>query len=131
MLNKKLTTANVTVKNDENQQTRNDDVLDSRGNQQMATVEWNQQKASTSSWCLELAIAKRCRLNKVIRQRFALAIRFSRGFRDKIQQVQHSRETSRFDDVILSIEEAGGSNRDVIISIIEAADDLRELDVNC
>ncbi|KZV28045.1 hypothetical protein F511_31813 [Dorcoceras hygrometricum] len=94
MLNKKLTTANVTVKNDENQQTRNYDVLDSRGNQQMATVEWNQQKASTSSWCLELAIAKRCRLNKLIRQRFALAIRFSRWFRDKIQQKQLKNESA-------------------------------------
>ncbi|KZV40634.1 hypothetical protein F511_34398 [Dorcoceras hygrometricum] len=53
----------------------------------MATVEWNQQKASTSSWCLELAIAKRCRSNKLARQRFAFALRFSRWFRAKNQQI--------------------------------------------
>ncbi|KZV13863.1 putative UDP-3-O-acylglucosamine N-acyltransferase 2, mitochondrial [Dorcoceras hygrometricum] len=77
MLNKKLTTANVTVKNDENQQ--------------MVRA---QQRASTSSWCLELAIAKRCRLNKLIRQRFAFAIRFSRLFRAKIQQKQLKNESA-------------------------------------
>ncbi|KZV20701.1 hypothetical protein F511_09678 [Dorcoceras hygrometricum] len=61
--------------------------------QQMATVQWIQQKrkdkdsadeiisrkiyqqrASTSSWYLELAIAKRCRLHKLIRQRFAFVL---------------------------------------------------------
>ncbi|KZV36832.1 hypothetical protein F511_03556 [Dorcoceras hygrometricum] len=37
-----------------------------------------QQRASTSRGNLELAIAKRCRLHKLIRQRFAFALRFSR-----------------------------------------------------
>ncbi|KZV34894.1 separase-like [Dorcoceras hygrometricum] len=73
--------------------------------QQMATVEWIQQKrkdkdsvddmniyqqiASTSSWYLELAIAKRCRLHKLIRQRFAFAL--------WIQQMLFAmRKTSRY-----------------------------------
>ncbi|KZV36304.1 hypothetical protein F511_21417 [Dorcoceras hygrometricum] len=34
--------------------------------------------STTSQWYLKLAIAKRCRLDKWIRQRFAFALRFSR-----------------------------------------------------
>ncbi|KZV51687.1 hypothetical protein F511_30100 [Dorcoceras hygrometricum] len=34
----------------------------------------------TSRWYLKIAIAKRCRLDKWIRQRFAFALRFSRWF---------------------------------------------------
>ncbi|KZV25469.1 glycerol-3-phosphate acyltransferase 1-like [Dorcoceras hygrometricum] len=41
--------------------------------------------STTSSWCLKLAIAKRCRLHKLIRQRFAF-VRFSRWFCAKNQQ---------------------------------------------
>ncbi|KZV35501.1 hypothetical protein F511_32921 [Dorcoceras hygrometricum] len=103
LLSAVMTSAYLVEKATSSNDDRNDDVLDLRGNQQMATVEWNQQKASTSSWCLELAIAKRCRSNKLARQRFAFALRFSRWFRAKYQQVQHSRETSRLDDVIISI----------------------------
>ncbi|KZV53697.1 hypothetical protein F511_38747 [Dorcoceras hygrometricum] len=40
----------------------------------------NQQRASTSRGNLKLAIAKRCRSNKLVRQRFAFALRFSRWF---------------------------------------------------
>ncbi|KZV20668.1 U-box domain-containing protein 44-like [Dorcoceras hygrometricum] len=36
--------------------------------------------STTSQWYLTLAIAKRCRLDKWIRQRFAFALRFSRWF---------------------------------------------------
>ncbi|KZV55984.1 FRIGIDA-like protein 3 [Dorcoceras hygrometricum] len=57
--------------------------------QQMATVEWIQQKRKvkiSSSWCLKLAIAKRCRLHKLIRQRFAFA--------PKIQQMLFALITS-------------------------------------
>ncbi|KZV31951.1 hypothetical protein F511_41006 [Dorcoceras hygrometricum] len=46
----------------------NDDISDNVSNQQEATVQ-------TSSWYLKLAIAKRCRLNKSIRQRFAFALK--------------------------------------------------------
>ncbi|KZV36167.1 hypothetical protein F511_22835 [Dorcoceras hygrometricum] len=45
-----------------------------------------QQRASTSSWYLKLAIAKRCRLHKLIRQRFAFAL--------KIQQMVCDDKTS-------------------------------------
>ncbi|KZV15553.1 hypothetical protein F511_43879 [Dorcoceras hygrometricum] len=50
-------------------------------------LQWNQSRG------LKLAIAKRCRLHKLIRQRFAF-VRFSRWFCAKNQQVQLSRETS-------------------------------------
>ncbi|KZV15873.1 hypothetical protein F511_30126 [Dorcoceras hygrometricum] len=53
-----------------------------------------QQRASTSSWCLKLAIAKQCRLHKLIRQRFAF-VRFIRWVCAKNQQILLSRETSR------------------------------------
>ncbi|KZV37401.1 hypothetical protein F511_01269 [Dorcoceras hygrometricum] len=46
----------------------NDDVSSNVSNQQEVT-------AQTSSWYLKLAIAKRCRLNKSIRQRFASALK--------------------------------------------------------
>ncbi|KZV48568.1 polyol transporter 5-like [Dorcoceras hygrometricum] len=46
----------------------------------------------TSRWYLKLAIAKRCRLDKWIRQRFAFALRFSRWFRAKNQQNTFERE---------------------------------------
>ncbi|KZV36415.1 hypothetical protein F511_22888 [Dorcoceras hygrometricum] len=46
----------------------NGDVSSNVSNQQEATVQ-------TSSWYLKLAIAKRCRLNKSIRQRFAFALK--------------------------------------------------------
>ncbi|KZV36095.1 beta-glucosidase [Dorcoceras hygrometricum] len=36
--------------------------------------------STTSRWYLTLAIAKRCRLDKWIRQRFVFALRFSRWF---------------------------------------------------
>ncbi|KZV39990.1 hypothetical protein F511_15242 [Dorcoceras hygrometricum] len=39
----------------------------------------NQQRATSSRGNLELAIAKRCRSNKLVRQRFAFAIRFTDG----------------------------------------------------
>ncbi|KZV32643.1 hypothetical protein F511_14767 [Dorcoceras hygrometricum] len=45
-----------------------------------------QQRASTSSWYLKLAIAKRCRLHKLIRQRFDFAL--------KIQQMVCDDKTS-------------------------------------
>ncbi|KZV53558.1 hypothetical protein F511_27107 [Dorcoceras hygrometricum] len=50
----------------------------------------NQQRASTSRGNLKLAIEKRCRSNKLVRQRFAFALRFSRWFRAKNQQALHS-----------------------------------------
>ncbi|KZV58089.1 hypothetical protein F511_31830 [Dorcoceras hygrometricum] len=53
---------------------RNDDISSNVSNQQEATVQ-------TRSWYLKLAIAKRCRLNKSIRQRFAFAL--------KIQQMAY------------------------------------------
>ncbi|KZV26013.1 hypothetical protein F511_03886 [Dorcoceras hygrometricum] len=43
-------------------------------------LQWNQSRG------LKLAIEKRCRLHKLIRQRFAFALRFSRWFRAKNQQ---------------------------------------------
>ncbi|KZV39507.1 hypothetical protein F511_35679 [Dorcoceras hygrometricum] len=47
----------------------------------------NQQRASISRGNLELAIAKRCRSNKLVRQRFAFALRFNRWFLQRwIQQ---------------------------------------------
>ncbi|KZV37804.1 hypothetical protein F511_24495 [Dorcoceras hygrometricum] len=93
MLNKKLTTANVTVKYDENQQMVRDlqmkkaagalsidDVISS-------DITISRKLLFTSSWYLEIAIAKRCRLHKLIRQRFALAL--------KIQQMLFALITSR------------------------------------
>ncbi|KZV56489.1 hypothetical protein F511_22297 [Dorcoceras hygrometricum] len=49
-----------------------------------------QQRVSTSSWYLELAFAKRCRLNKLERQRFAFAIsRRSKARKMKRRRVEN------------------------------------------
>ncbi|KZV32819.1 hypothetical protein F511_24065 [Dorcoceras hygrometricum] len=60
-----------------------------RNSEESDVVLKNQQRASTSSWYLELTIAKRCRLHKLIRQRFAFAL--------WIQQMLFAmRKTSRY-----------------------------------
>ncbi|KZV29494.1 Cisplatin resistance-associated overexpressed protein [Dorcoceras hygrometricum] len=92
-----------------NQQMRNDDVLDVRKDQQMATVEVIQQKRKdkdsaddiwtkmTSAYLLEETASSNL---------------------DVIISIEEASGSNR--DIIMSIIEAGGSNRDVIMSIIEA-----------
>ncbi|KZV24339.1 ATP-binding cassette transporter [Dorcoceras hygrometricum] len=74
----------------------------------------DQQRASTSSWYLELAIAKRCRVNKLERQRFAFARRDQQMKRRKrkrrhsagrvcvVNQSQDSVATQRFPDAVFA-----------------------------
>ncbi|KZT76541.1 glycerophosphodiester phosphodiesterase-like protein [Dorcoceras hygrometricum] len=81
---KKLTTANVTVKNDENQQmVRDQQMKKAAGALSIddvisSDITISRKLLFTSSWYLEIAIEKRCRLHKLIRQSFAFALRFNR-----------------------------------------------------
>ncbi|KZV52232.1 hypothetical protein F511_40988 [Dorcoceras hygrometricum] len=94
---KKLTTANVTVKNDGNQQMvrvqqmKRDQLLCKQALKQRESWISDDDISSdvittSSNWYLEIAIAKRCRLHKLIRQRFAFAL--------KIQQMLFALITS-------------------------------------
>ncbi|KZV45506.1 LRR receptor-like serine/threonine-protein kinase [Dorcoceras hygrometricum] len=56
----------------------------------------------TSRCYLELAIAKRCRSNKLVRQRFAFALRFSRWFCAKNQQRSVARRWKEDDELALT-----------------------------
>ncbi|KZV49356.1 serine/threonine-protein kinase-like protein [Dorcoceras hygrometricum] len=91
MLNKKLTTENVTVKKATSCRRISSDITISRKLKAISSCEEAQERSDvvqeelssrkllfTSSWYLELAIAKRCRSNKLERQRFAFALSFSR-----------------------------------------------------
>ncbi|KZV17599.1 hypothetical protein F511_14996 [Dorcoceras hygrometricum] len=57
---------------------------------------------STSRLYLKLAIAKRCRLDKWIRQRFAFALRFSDGFCDGNNQQSLGNPDASYSDPVAS-----------------------------
>ncbi|KZT76451.1 tRNA wybutosine-synthesizing protein 2/3/4 [Dorcoceras hygrometricum] len=96
MLNKKLTTANVTVKNDvvlNQQMVRVQQMMKAAGALSLddvisSDITISRKPMFTSRRYLKLAIAKRCRSNKLVRQRFAFALKFQ-------QKIFMMRKTSR------------------------------------
>ncbi|KZV46653.1 hypothetical protein F511_36862 [Dorcoceras hygrometricum] len=108
--------------------------------------------SATSRCYLKIAIAKRCRLHKLIRQRFALALRFSRKTLRLFNQSQSNQQAQ--DSAVARREEAGevkriNQSQDSVASFqqkrkrsssrLESAgakqlttyEELQELDVNC
>ncbi|KZV51171.1 hypothetical protein F511_19721 [Dorcoceras hygrometricum] len=90
----------------------------------------------TSSWCLELPIAKRCRSNKLERQRFAFALRFSRWFlqrwiqqKRKYKRIQKSRKML---PVASKLQRYESSRSDEpVAKQLTIYEELSKLDVNC